>query len=88
MPRYYFHVRRGQVTILDRDGVELADSLEAAKEGVRRALQIEADAAIEVLHKSNGAIIVDGEFSNVLEVPFEGPRAASGAEPESVRAPG
>lgn len=88
MPRYYFHVRRGQVTILDRDGVELAASLEAAKEGVRRALQIEADAAIEVLHKSNGAIIVDGEFSNVLEVPFEGPRAASGAEPESVPAPG
>lgn len=72
------------MTILDRDGVELAASLEAAKEGVRRALQIEADAAIEVLHKSNGAIIVDGEFSNVLE----GPRAASGAEPESVPAPG
>jgi hypothetical protein len=87
MPRYYFHVRRGQVTILDQGGVELADPLAAAKEAVRRALQIEAVAARDDLPRS-GAIIVDNEFSTVLEVPFEGPRAASGAEPGSVPATG
>jgi hypothetical protein len=26
MPRYYFHVRRGQVTVLDHEGLRLADS--------------------------------------------------------------
>ena len=26
MPRYYFHVRRGQITVLDHEGIELADS--------------------------------------------------------------
>ena len=25
MPRYYFHVRRGQMTVLDQEGIELAD---------------------------------------------------------------
>jgi hypothetical protein len=88
MPRYYFHVRRDRVTILDHGGIELADSLEAAKEAVRRALQIEADAAMKDFSRSSGAIIVDDEFSTVLEVPFEGPIAALAAESGSVPATG
>ena len=39
MPRYYFHVRRGRVTILDREGVELIDDMEAAIEVTRLARQ-------------------------------------------------
>ena len=31
MPRYYFHVRRGQITILDNEGIELDDTVEAAQ---------------------------------------------------------
>ena len=88
MPRYYFRVRRGQVTILDEGGIEFADALEAAKEAVRRALQIEADAAMKDFPTSNGAIIVDDEFSTVLEVPFGGPRAALADERGSVPATG
>jgi hypothetical protein len=38
MPRYYFHVRRGQITVLDHDGIELADTATAGVEGARRAL--------------------------------------------------
>jgi hypothetical protein len=86
MPRYYFHVRRDRVTILDHGGIELADSLEAAKEAVRRALQIEADAAMKDFSRSHGAIIVND--STVLEVPFEGPVAALAAESGSVPATG
>ncbi len=86
MPRYYFHVRCGRVTILDWGGIELADSLEAAKEAVRRALQIEADAAMKDFSRSHGAIIVND--STVLEVPFEGPVAALAAESGSVPATG
>lgn len=67
MPRYYFHVRRGQATVLDHRGVELVDPVEAAKEGMRRALQMEDGEASE--HQSSRAIIVDDEFSTVLEVP-------------------
>ena len=32
MPRYYFHVRRGQLTVLDDEGIELADSADAEGE--------------------------------------------------------
>ena len=32
MPRYYFHVRRGQITALDREGIELADAADAEVE--------------------------------------------------------
>jgi hypothetical protein len=36
MPRSYFHVKRGQVTLLDREGVELVDIAEATNEAARR----------------------------------------------------
>ena len=28
VPRYYFHVRRGQLTVVDQDGMELAGDIE------------------------------------------------------------
>jgi hypothetical protein len=31
MPRYFFHVRRGGLTVFDREGVELAGIAEAAR---------------------------------------------------------
>jgi uncharacterized protein DUF6894 len=40
MPRYFFHIKRGQVTVLDQDGVELADIGEAAEEAARRGREI------------------------------------------------
>jgi len=36
MMRYFFHIRRGRLTILDHCGVELVDAVEAAKQGMRR----------------------------------------------------
>ena len=35
MPRYFFHVRRGDVTVFDREGVELTGIAEAAREAAR-----------------------------------------------------
>lgn len=47
MPRYYFHIRRGRATVLDRDGVDLADVEEAAAEAARRGREIaSADAVV------------------------------------------
>ena len=40
MPRYYFHVRRGQVTFLDNEGIELTDVEEASTEAARRGRAI------------------------------------------------
>jgi hypothetical protein len=40
MPRYYFHVRRGQMTVLDQEGIELADTADAEVEAAQRAQQI------------------------------------------------
>ena len=40
MPRYYFHVRRGQITVLDHEGIELADTVDAEVEAAQRAQQI------------------------------------------------
>ena len=72
MLRYYFHVRRGHVIILDREGVELANLEEATREAVRRAVQIEASEALKGVRPSGGMIIVSDQFGTVLEVPLAG----------------
>jgi hypothetical protein len=38
MPRFFFHIRRGQVTCLDHEGVEFRNLAEASREA-RRALE-------------------------------------------------
>ena len=40
MPHYYFHVRRGQITVLDHDGIALADTTHAKVEAAQRAHQV------------------------------------------------
>jgi hypothetical protein len=40
MPRYYFHVRRGQITVLDQEGIGLAETVDAKVEAAQRAQQI------------------------------------------------
>ena len=37
MPHYYFHVRRGQMTVLDHEGIVLADAAHAKAEAAQRA---------------------------------------------------
>jgi hypothetical protein len=68
MPRYYFHVRRGQATILDNHGVEFVDPAEVADEAARRALQIEKRKPCKDLPRRSDAIVVDDDVSTVLVV--------------------
>jgi hypothetical protein len=72
MPRYYFHVRRGQVTVLDQEGIVLIDREEAAEEAERRAWQVQAHEVLTYLPPSKGMIIVEDDFDTVLELPFRG----------------
>src|SRR5215813_10621357 len=64
MPRYYFHVRRGQMTVVDQEGIELADNSEAVQEAERRGREIATDEA--------GAIIVEDEQEDrIAEIPLD-----------------
>ena len=81
MPRYYFHVRRGQVTVLDQEGIELADTVDAEVEAAQRAQQIVNRGSLngELLngaslngeYVSRGRIIVaDDNWETLFELPF------------------
>jgi len=76
MPRYFFHVKRGQVTVLDQEGIELDNDAQAEEEAARRVQQCLADEAwngTPVGHEiSSGMIIVaDENWRRLLELPFE-----------------
>jgi hypothetical protein len=68
MARYYFHIKRGQATILDHWGRELSDLVETYREAARRAHLIERQGAQDHSSCIDGAIVVDDEFSTLLEV--------------------
>ena len=76
MPHYYFHVRRGQITVLDHEGIELADTADAKVEAAQRAQQIvngEAmnGASMNKASASRGGIIVaDDNWQTLFELPF------------------
>ncbi len=67
MPRYYFHVKRGQLTVLDHEGVELLDLAEAEQEALRRGQEIVARDG----PKDRGRIIVaDDNWRTLYEIAF------------------
>jgi hypothetical protein len=71
MPRYFFHFKRGQMTILDQEGVDLAGITEAAEEAARRGRAIAARDALKSVPFSTGMIIVEDEWRTILEVRLE-----------------
>ena len=71
MPQYFFHVKRGQVTVLDEEGIELENPAQAEEEAVRRTQQCLADDAWNSTPVSRGMIIVDDEnWRRLFELPF------------------
>jgi len=71
MPRYFFHVKRGQMTVLDQEGIELADIAEAEIEAARRAQEIVSGEASKGVPPSSGQIIVaDESWQRLFELPF------------------
>ena len=75
VPRYFFHVKRGQVTVLDQEGIELANPAQAEEEAARRAQQCLADDALNGMPVSrainSGMIIVaDENWHRLFELPF------------------
>ena len=77
MPRYYFHVRRGQLTVLDQEGVELADTLDAEVEAAQRAQGIANGEAMNGASmneaspsRAGGIIVADDNWQTLFEFPF------------------
>ena len=72
MSRYFFHLRRGQVTVLDQDGNELANLEDAAKEAGNRAQEIASKDALNGAAANSRVItIADEQWRPVMEMPFE-----------------
>jgi hypothetical protein len=72
MPRYFFHLKRGQITILDQEGVALPDIDEAVKEAARRGREIARRGAPYGGVPSGAVVIVaDEQWRPVLQVPIE-----------------
>jgi hypothetical protein len=73
VPRFYFHVRRGQTTVIDRDGMELANETEAAIEAARRGREIATSGALKAIPPGGGLIIVEDEWDDaVVDIPLAG----------------
>lgn len=71
MSRYYFHVKRGQVTVLDQEGLELPNVAGAEREAVRRAQHIFNGEAMKGVPGSNKMIIVaDDNWQTLFGLPF------------------
>ena len=73
--RYFFHVKRGQVTVLDQEGIDLANPTQVEEEAARRAQQCSADDALNGMPVSSvisiGMIIVaDENWHRLFELPF------------------
>jgi Domain of unknown function (DUF6894) len=71
VPRYFFHVRRGQMTVLDQEGIALSGTAQAEVEAARRAQQIVTGDASNGAPVSRGTIIVDDEnWQRLFELSF------------------
>ena len=71
VPRYFLNVKRGQVIMLDQEGVELAEAAQAEVEAGHRTQQVVTGNVLIGLPVSRGTIIVDDEnWRRLFELPF------------------
>src|SRR5262245_54870159 len=72
MSRYFFHIKRGRVTVLDHVGVELADLADAEREATRRAEEIVLREGLNAVTQRTGAVVIADDWQTVMEVPVLG----------------
>jgi hypothetical protein len=71
MPRYYFHIKRAQMTMLDQQGMELPNTAGAEREAAQRAEQIVAREGQKATRAGSRMIIIaDDNWEPLLELPF------------------
>ena len=72
MREFYFHVKNGQITVLDHEGGEFADEQEAAEEAARRGVEIATRSALKGVSPAGVILVVDEQWQPVCGVPFDG----------------
>jgi hypothetical protein len=76
IPHYYFHVRRGQITLLDHGGIALADTAHAKVEAAQLAQQLVNGEAMngasmnQASASRRGIIVADDNWQTLFEIPF------------------
>jgi hypothetical protein len=71
MPRYYFHVTRGRVTILDQRGTDLLNTGDAEMAAAQRAEEIVAREGPNATRADNRRIVIsDDNWETLFELPF------------------
>jgi hypothetical protein len=71
MSRNFFHLRRGRVTVLGQEGVELASIEDAAKEAGNCAQEIASKDALHGAAANSRVIaIADEQWRTLMELPF------------------
>ena len=68
MPRYYFHIKRGQMTTLDQEGVDLRNTCDAKIAAAQRAKEITTQEGPEADRRT--IIIADDNWDRLLEFQF------------------
>jgi hypothetical protein len=70
MQRYFFHSKRGRMTVLDQEGVVLADLTDVEREATRRAEEIVLREGLNAVPQGSGVVVVADDWQTVMEVPF------------------
>jgi hypothetical protein len=71
MPRYFFHVKRGQLTVLDQEGCRASRYRRSSSRSARTRATNRGLRNSESHSSERGTIVIDDELHTLLEVPFE-----------------
>ncbi len=72
MPRYYFHIRQGNVLVEDPEGIEVAETESLEEEAIEAARDLLAEGDLQGLDRRAWVFAIAGGTGEVvLELPFE-----------------
>ncbi len=72
MPRYYFHIRKGDVLAEDPEGIEISEAEPLEEEAIEAARDLLADGDLQGLDRRNWVYeIADETGATVLTFPFQ-----------------
>ena len=84
MPRYYFHIRKGDILVNDPEGVEVAATESLEEEAIEAARDLLAQGDLQGLDRREWVYeVADESATTVLMLPF-----ADAVEPDLPQSPG
>ena len=72
MPRYYFHIRKGDVFVTDAEGIEVPEAGSVEEEAIEAARDLLAEGDLQGLDRREWVYeVADESGATVLELRFE-----------------